>query len=175
MTEFAIGRRTVLRAGLGAISGLMPGTTVAKDEGPLAVTAFPGITEEMARTVIAPAFRQATSKAVNVSASLAVDAIAKVSASRANPPLDVIILDDPTGLLAVSRGLVQAIPADKVPNSQDVPAKLHVNQACSAGPNFLGRSVESQVQRARGHHRSGFLARRRMDGQRCKKPGRFGR
>jgi putative spermidine/putrescine transport system substrate-binding protein len=127
MTKFVISRRAALWTGLGAMSGLMAHTSGAKDEGPLAVTAFPGITEEMARTVIAPAFRQATGKAVNVSASLAVDAIAKVSASRVNPPLDVIILDDPTGLLAVSRGLVQAIPADKVPNGRDVPAKLHVN------------------------------------------------
>jgi len=139
MTEFLIDRRTMLRAGLTALTtGFATRIATAKDEGPLAVTAFPGITEEMARTVIAPAFRQTTGKTVNVTSSLAVEAIAKVSASRANPPLDVIVLDDPTGLIAASRGLIQAIPADKAPNGQDVPAKLHVNLGITQTFQLIG-------------------------------------
>ena len=139
MSSVIPARRDVLWAGLGAMTAAcIPVTGLAKDDGPLAVTAFPGITEEMARTVIAPAFRQATGKQVNVTSSLAVDAIAKVAASRANPPLDVIVLDDPTGLVAVSRGLVQPIPAEKVPNGQDVPAKLHVNQGITQTFQLIG-------------------------------------
>jgi putative spermidine/putrescine transport system substrate-binding protein len=145
MTTLAIGRRKVLRAGLGAVAATAaPRFAAANDDGPLAAQAFPGITEELARTVIAPAFRQATAKSVNIVPGLAVDAIAKISASPASPPLDVIILDDPTGLVAVSRGLVQTIPADKVPNGQDVPAKMHLNRGITQTFQLIGLMYNAQ-------------------------------
>lgn len=145
MTTLNINRRTMFGAGLAAMSThLMPGFAFAADEGPLSAQAFPGITEQLARTVIAPSFREATGKAVNVVPGLAVDSIAKITASRASPPLDVIMLDDPTGLVAVASGLVQPIPSDKVPNGKDVPAKLHVNRGITQTFQLIGLMYDAK-------------------------------
>jgi putative spermidine/putrescine transport system substrate-binding protein len=120
-------RKFLYGAGTAALAAGLPGSALAQDKGPLAAMAYPGITEEMARTVIAQSFRSKTGAAVNVTPMLAVDAIAKISAARNNPPIDVVMLDDPTALIAAAEGYISKLSLDKVPNARDVPEKLRAD------------------------------------------------
>ena len=90
----------------------------------ISATTYPGAWESAHRSILLPAFTKATGASTNLVASLAVDTVSKVVASRANPPFDVIILDEGPYLAALSQDIFEKIPVNKMPYLKDVPAKL---------------------------------------------------
>ena len=65
---------------------------------PLVFATFTGSWEEAHKAVLVPAFRKATGNApIVLDPMLSVDQIAKVTAARANPPIDVMLHDPGPG------------------------------------------------------------------------------
>ena len=77
----------------------------------LVFATFTGSWEEAHRDVLVPAYRKATNNAeIALDPMLSVDQIAKVTAARANPPIDVMLHDPGPALVAIAQDLVEAYP-----------------------------------------------------------------
>lgn len=93
----------------------------------LVFATFTGSWEEAHRAVLVPAFRKATNNAdITLDPMLSVDQIAKVSAARSNPPIDVMLHDPGPALTAIGQGLVDVYPSaqsrhfkDLIPEAQE--------------------------------------------------------
>jgi len=119
-------RETMLTAlSLGAMS-LFPGMSRAQARR-LVFATFTGSWEEAHRDVLVPHFRKANNNAdIALDPMLSVDQIAKVTAARANPPIDVMLHDPGPALVAIGQDLVEPFPvagsknyADLMPDAQD--------------------------------------------------------
>jgi putative spermidine/putrescine transport system substrate-binding protein len=94
---------------------------------PLVFATFTGSWEVAHNAVLVPAFRKATNNAAIVlDPMLSMDQIAKVSAARASPPIDVMLHDPGPALIAIAQGLVEPYPVDRsafykdlIPAAQD--------------------------------------------------------
>jgi putative spermidine/putrescine transport system substrate-binding protein len=94
---------------LGAMHAF-PGLSRAQAR-PLVFATFTGSWEEAHKAVLVPAFRKAAGNApIVLDPMLSVDQIAKVTAARANPPIDVMLHDPGPGLQAIAAGLVEPYP-----------------------------------------------------------------
>jgi len=110
---------------LGAMQ-LFPEMTKAEAKR-LVFSTFQGSWEEAHRDVLVPAFRKSTNNAeIALDPLLSVDQIAKVTAARANPPIDVMLHDPGPTLVAIAADLVEPYPvaqskhfADLLPEAQD--------------------------------------------------------
>ena len=91
-TEFTRRRALKTLAAIGA-AGAAPSVAIAQANS-IAATTYPGAWEEAHRSILVSAFRKKTGASVNLVASLAVDTVSKIVASKANPPYDVIIHDE---------------------------------------------------------------------------------
>ncbi len=114
-------RRQILAAGLtlGAMS-LFPGMSWAQAR-KLVFATFTGSWEEAHRDVIVPHFRKATGNAdIALDPMLSVDMIAKVSAAKANPPIDVMLMDPGPRLSVIGQDLAAPFPADDSKNYKDL-------------------------------------------------------
>ena len=97
---------------LGAMQ-LFPGLSEAQAKRIVFAT-FTGSWEEAHRDVLVPAYRKATNGAeIVLDPMLSVDQIAKVTAARSNPPIDVMLHDPGPALIAVANDLVEPYPTDK--------------------------------------------------------------
>jgi len=97
---------------LGAMQ-LFPGLSEAQAKRIVFAT-FTGSWEEAHRDVLVPAYRKATNGAeIVLDPMLSVDQIAKVTAARSNPPIDVMLHDPGPALVAVANDLVEPYPTDK--------------------------------------------------------------
>jgi putative spermidine/putrescine transport system substrate-binding protein len=122
-----IDRRRLLQTSLtlGALQ-LFPKLSMAQAKR-LVFATFTGSWEEAHRAVLLPAFKKANPDADMVlDPMLSVDQIAKVTAARNNPPIDVMLHDPGPALTAVGQGLVDTFPGDKsvhykdlIPEAQD--------------------------------------------------------
>ena len=132
-------RRRLLHAmGAASAASLSPSISIAQ-AGPIAATTYPGAWEEAHRSILVPAYRRATNNAgVNLVASLAVDTVSKIVASKANPPYDVIILDEGPYLAALQHDIFAPIPVDKLPNLKDIPKRF-------VDPRGLGVFCSGQI------------------------------
>ena len=133
-------RRDVLKSmtALGA-AAFTPGLGIAFGQGrAISATTYPGAWEEAHRSILLPAFRRATNAQVNLVASLAVDTVSKIVASKANPPYDAIILDEGPFIAAIPHDIFAPIPPDKVPNLKDLPKKF-------IDPRGLGAFCSAQI------------------------------
>jgi putative spermidine/putrescine transport system substrate-binding protein len=82
---------------------------------------FTGSWEEAHRDVLVPAYRKASNNAeIVLDPMLSVDQIAKVTAARANPPIDVMLHDPGPALVAVANDLVEPYPVDKSAHYKDL-------------------------------------------------------
>lgn len=90
----------------------------------LVAMAIPGTWERSARSVVVPAFKKKIGADVTVSPALIVDALAKLSASKGQPPFDVVMMDEPAEINAKSQGLLAPLPVDRIPNLAKVPKQL---------------------------------------------------
>jgi putative spermidine/putrescine transport system substrate-binding protein len=109
-----LGRRPLLTAALtlGAMRAF-PGISYAQAR-PLVFATFTGSWEEAHKAILVPAFRKMTNNAsIVLDPMLSVDQIAKVTAARNNPPIDVMLHDPGPALLAVAAGLVEPYPVEK--------------------------------------------------------------
>lgn len=87
-----------------------PGLTWAQAR-PLVFATFTGSWEEAHKAVLVPAFRKANGNAqIVLDPMLSVDQIAKVTAARNAPPIDVMLHDPGPGLQAIAAGLVEPYP-----------------------------------------------------------------
>lgn len=91
----------------------------------LVFATFTGSWEEAHRDVLVPAFRKAGNE-VLLDAMLSVDQIAKVSAARNAPPIDVMLHDPGPALTAIGQDLVEPFPVaqskyykELIPEAQD--------------------------------------------------------
>src|SRR5436309_6326809 len=107
---------------LGAMQ-LFPGITQAQARR-IVFAPFTGSWEEAHRDVLVPAYRKATSNAeIVLDPMLSVDQIAKVTAARANPPIDVMLHDPGPALVAIANGLTEPYPTDKSAHYKDLIAE----------------------------------------------------
>lgn len=124
MASRTLPRRTFLQSGVAAAASLgLPGLAFAQGK-TLSATTYPGAWESAHRQILLPAFAKASGGSTNLVASLAVDTVSKIIASRANPPFDVIILDEGPYLNALQHDIFEKIPVDKMPYLKDIPAKF---------------------------------------------------
>src|SRR3989440_7771532 len=111
-----------LALALGAMQ-LFPGITHAQAKRIVFAT-FTGSWEEAHRDVLVPAYRKAANGAeIVLDPMLSVDQIAKVTAARANPPIDVMLHDPGPALVAVGNDLVEPYPTDKSTYYKDLIAE----------------------------------------------------
>jgi putative spermidine/putrescine transport system substrate-binding protein len=117
-------RRKVLK-GLSVLSAssLAPSVAFGQSKS-IAATTYPGAWEDAHRSILVSAFRRQTGANVNLVASLAVDTVSKIVASKANPPYDVIILDEGPYLNALTHDIFEKVPAAKMTNLKDIPPKF---------------------------------------------------
>ena len=127
MSHRILHRRSFLQSGAAAAAWLglpqLGGLAMAQGK-TISATTYPGAWESAHRQILLPAFAKATGASTNLVASLAVNTVSKIVASRANPPFDVIILDEGPYLAALPQDIFEKIPVDKVPNLKDIPAKF---------------------------------------------------
>ncbi len=117
-------RRQLLQASLtlGALQ-LFPGMSHAQAKR-LVFATFTGSWEEAHRAVLVPAFKKATNNAeIILDPMLSVDQIAKVTAARNNPPIDVMLHDPGPALTAIDQGLVENYPVATSANYKDLIAE----------------------------------------------------
>ena len=175
-------RRSMMTSALalGAMQ-LFPGITKAQAKRIVFAT-FTGSWEEAHRDVLVPAYRKATSNAeIVLDPMLSVDQIAKVTAARANPPIDVMLHDPGPALVAIAqrpdravsgrqerllqgpdrRGAGAGRSGDLLPGGR---AHLQSRQGQDAA-DLVGGSVEARVQGQGRHHQSQFHARHRLPGR----------
>jgi putative spermidine/putrescine transport system substrate-binding protein len=139
MTSF-LSRRALLQgaAALGATQlATQSGLALAQSKS-ISATTYPGAWESAHRSILLPSFAKATGASTNLVPSLAVDTVSKIVAAKANPPYDVIILDEGPYLAALSQDIFAPIPVAKMPYLKDVPAKL-------VDPRGLGVFVSGQI------------------------------
>src|SRR5438094_14551 len=115
----SIDRRTFVRGGAAfAIAALTPVPASAKDQ--LVVATFPGTWNEVHREILAPYFQKKTNADVRRTIMLATDPVAKLAATRGQPPFDVAILDEGPTLDAVKQGVLEKYPAAKSPHFNEL-------------------------------------------------------
>ena len=120
MTKLAMPRRTVL-AGLGA-SVLAPAVARrAHAAGSLVAAIYPAAWEDAYVAVVKPAVKAKHNIDVSFASLYAVDQIAKLAASRGNPPFDVIVLDPGPRISAIERQVIERFDAGKLTNRGLVP------------------------------------------------------
>src|SRR6187399_1808716 len=133
-----INRRTLLTTALtlGAMKAF-PGLSYAQAR-PLVFATFTGSWEEAHKAVLVPAFRKANADAAIVlDPMLSVDQIAKVTAARANPPIDVMLHDPGPALVAIGNDLTEPYPVDKSTYYKDLIAEAQE----PAGPAIFFQTV----------------------------------
>lgn len=134
MTGFHLGRRTAIT--LAAAAAFRPAFAAEPQE--LTATTFPGAWEESHRRFLLPAFQKATGVQAVLSASQAVDSVTKLNAAQANPPFDVVLMDEGPYLQGVELGLFRPIVVAKAPNLASLPVRF-------VPPGAMGAYVSAQV------------------------------
>jgi putative spermidine/putrescine transport system substrate-binding protein len=140
MTRIRMNRRDTMRLmSATAVASAWPLAQAGAAEAmELTATTFPGAWEESHRRFLLPAFKKATGVDAVLSASQAVDTVTKLNAAQANPPFDVVLMDEGPYMQGVSLGLFRPMVAAKVPNLANLPARF-------VQPNGLGAYVSAQV------------------------------
>ena len=119
-------RRTLLGSAL-TLSAMQLFPTLSHAQArKLVFATFTGSFEEAHRDVLLPAFKKATGQSMLLDPMLSVDQIAKVTAARNNPPIDLMLHDPGPALTAIGQDLVEPFPvassahcSDLIPEAQD--------------------------------------------------------
>jgi putative spermidine/putrescine transport system substrate-binding protein len=102
----------------------------------LVFATFTGSWEEAHKDVLVPAFRAATKADMVLDPMLSMDQIAKVKATLANPPIDVMLHDPGPALIAIDQGLVEPYP---------VAESKHYNELITEAQSPMGPAAFFQV------------------------------
>jgi putative spermidine/putrescine transport system substrate-binding protein len=127
-------RRGLMKAAAaGATASLAPGllTSRAFAAGEVVAATYPGAFEESYRKVLAPYVAKATGAEVTLTPILALDQVAKITASRANPPFDVALLDEGPMLESLPLDIFEPFPAAKSKSNAELGKPF---QSASVGP-----------------------------------------
>lgn len=120
MNGLPVSRRAVLSAGL-AVGGLaLANRNLFAQTRRITATAFPGPYEEAARRLPGALFTRQTGAEIGIQPVLAQEAMAKVVASRGNPPYDAVILDEATYLDSLKLDVFEPLPAAKMKHLADI-------------------------------------------------------
>lgn len=129
---------------LGAMQAF-PGLSYAQAR-PLVFATFTGSWEEAHKAVLVPAFRKATDNAqIVLDPMLSVDQIAKVTAARANPPIDVMLHDPGPALIAIADGLVEPYPVAKSAYYKDLISEAQVDTGPAPFFQVVGLTYNPEV------------------------------
>ncbi|RPH41059.1 MAG: ABC transporter substrate-binding protein [Burkholderiales bacterium] len=130
-------RRSILK-GVAALGAASAGGIAFAQGKAISATTYPGAWESAHRGILLPAFAKASGGSTNLVASLAVDTVSKIVASKANPPFDVIILDEGPYLAALQQDIFEKLPVDRMPFMKDLPQKF-------IDPRGFGAFVSGQI------------------------------
>ena len=121
--QIRIGRRGfgALAGGAMALPMLGPRAWAAD---PITVTSFGGVFETTIREVIVADYEKRTGNKARVLSGSPEQWMAQVQASPAHPPIDVLLNQIDTCLVAGRTGLVEKLTVDKVPNMADMPPEM---------------------------------------------------
>ena len=100
--------------------GVSPAYLRAAPAAELVMSSYGGQLDEPFRWFLADPLERQTGAKVSLVPSLSLEVLAKIKASPANPPFDVIVLDEGPHLQAVADGLVERVDEKKVPNLAQV-------------------------------------------------------
>jgi putative spermidine/putrescine transport system substrate-binding protein len=114
------------------------GLALAQGKKTISATTFPGAWESAHRSILLPAFAKSAGASTDLVASLPIDTVSKMRASKGNPPFDVVILDEGPYLDALQYDIFEKISVDKIPNMKDVPLKF-------IDPRGMGVFVSGQI------------------------------
>ncbi|WP_029003053.1 ABC transporter substrate-binding protein [Azorhizobium doebereinerae] len=129
---------------LGAMQAF-PGLSYAQAR-PLVFATFTGSWEEAHKAVLVPAFRKMTDNAqIVLDPMLSVDQIAKVTAARANPPIDVMLHDPGPALIAIADGLVEPYPVAKSAYYKDLISEAQVDTGPAPFFQVVGLTYNPEV------------------------------
>ena len=105
----------------------------------LVFATFTGSWEEAHKDVLVPAFRKANGNAeIALDPLLSMDQIAKIKASAANPPIDVMLHDPGPALVAIDQGLVENFPVASSAHYKDLIADARVETGPAAFFQVVG-------------------------------------
>ena len=126
-----ISRRSMLQLMATGAAGLMPAAGAKAQAKTLVAATYPGGWEEAHRKYIGPVFTKATGASLSLTPVQGLDQVAKIVASKGNPPYDVALL--PTGpmLQVMPQNVLLPFPAEKSKNIANVPEAFRR----SAGPD----------------------------------------
>lgn len=113
-------RRMLLQAGAVAC-GSFALPLSARAAGKVVATTYPGSFEEAYRAVLLPQYQKQSGSSVVLTPLLGVDQVAKIAASRGNPPYDAVMFDEGPLYNAIKAGIIQKFPADKSKHFADLP------------------------------------------------------
>src|SRR4030095_5738516 len=120
MCRTQISRRAVLTAGAAlATTTLLPRNAAAA--GRVVAPICPGPWEEAYRAVVVPTVKKSADVDTVLTPLLALDQIAKVRASRATPPFDILLLDPGPAVVAIEDGLVDKFEPSRLKNAATLP------------------------------------------------------
>lgn len=123
--SYNVDRRTLLTGAATFGAGLGMPQVVRAQSNTLVAATFPGTWSEADRSIIAPAFKQATGAVVTQSIVLGTDQVARLTAAKGNkPPFDVAFFDTPQVLDAAKDGLIVEYPSAQSPNFKDLVPKF---------------------------------------------------
>jgi putative spermidine/putrescine transport system substrate-binding protein len=91
-------------------------------DGDIVAATYPGAFEESYRKVLLPLVKQETGAQITLTPVLALDQVAKTAASGANPPFDVLLLDEGPMIDALPLGIFAPFPADKSKSNSELGA-----------------------------------------------------
>jgi len=116
MTRFALAVLVVILA----LPAFAPGVLRAAPVPEIVMSSYGGQLDEPFRWFLADPFERRTGARVTLVPSLSLEVIAKIKASAANPPFDVIVLDEGPHLQAAADNLVQRLDDRAIPNLAQV-------------------------------------------------------
>ncbi len=131
-----LSRRAALGASLASAGLLAAGRAGAA--GSVTAAIYPGAWEDAYRAVVAPAVKADKGVDVAFEALFAVDEIAKVRASRGNPPFDVFLLDPGPRASGIEYGLYEPFDAKRLANASKVPSSLIDDKGIAVAAQVVG-------------------------------------
>jgi len=114
--RYDLTRRSMMKTlalGAGAAFGARSLILPAFAAGEIVAATYPGAFEESYRKVLLPLVKKETGAQITLTPVLALDQVAKIAASRANPPFDIALLDEGPMIDALPLGIFEPFPADK--------------------------------------------------------------
>jgi putative spermidine/putrescine transport system substrate-binding protein len=136
MTDMTRRNVTVLLAA--AAVHAFPGISMAQGRR-FAIASITGSWEVAFREILVPAFKAANNNPdVALDALIGLDQLAKVTASKGNPPLDTMLLDPGPALVAEKQGLVDHFPSERSTHYKDINPNARTQDGVAPFFIFIG-------------------------------------